>query len=492
APVGLFMLLGDGLGEPPASVSAALSVGANTANAGDTLSWTVAPSGGEAPYEIRFSLFKDYPNGAERVYPAQTLASDGEAVIFTHTAEDAASYGCRVEVSCISGTFTSDDDPSARIEVNGPSVTPVTLSIARSAERILIGGELSWTITPAGGCAPYSIEAAALKKKPDGSWESVAERDFDTAGEPVTLTVDPAEMGEYRCRATILDDDGVFNTPVDSADTHIAVVPPVASIAPAFASIALGIGEQCDLTVSALPEGSVPGLSYQSNKTSVASVDGAGTVTAKKAGTATITISDAGGASTTVSVVVKKEPTSVSLSAGRSTLGVNEAMPLDAALSNGSAGHCTFESSNPDVAVIEGSSVKAVTPGTAHLTVTTYNGKSNAKKPFKLTVLPEPEDISLGRTELTLGVRDSRTLKAALTPEALGRMRFPLTTRPSRRSTQRPARSPPSPSARRSSPSRHITTRPPPVPLPSCPRRQSSHSPRPTAARRSGCTRRCS
>jgi len=300
----------------------------------------------------------------------------------------------------------------------------VALSVVRAAERVPVGGELKWTISPADGRAPYAIEAAVDKKQPDGTWANVAERDFDTAGEPVTLTIAAAEAGEYRCLAMVWDDDDIFNTPADASETVVAAVPPVASIAPASASVALGLGESYALAVSALPEGSVPELSYDSNNKGVATVDALGTVAAKKTGTATIAIRDAGGASATVSVTVKKAPTSVSLVASRSTLGVGEVMPLGAALSSGSAGRCTFFSSDPTVAAIDANAVTALKPGIAYLTVTTYNGKTTAKKPFKLTVLPAPESVSLDPTEWTLGVGDSKALKAAITPGSAGAYAF--------------------------------------------------------------------
>ncbi|NLF29158.1 MAG: hypothetical protein GX592_14795, partial [Clostridiales bacterium] len=171
----------------------------------------------------------------------------------------------------------------------------------------------------------------------------------------------------------------------------------------------------------AMDEGSAATITYWSSNTRYVTVNAAGAVYGRRVGSATVYAKDHIGNKVSLKITVKKAPSSASIRTDRTTIGVGEIGTLYASLSSGSAGNYWFESSNPDVAVIEGTSVRAIAPGKSVITVKTYNGK---KKSGTLTVLPAPESVSLDRSDVLLGVKDSATLKATLNPGSAGACEF--------------------------------------------------------------------
>jgi len=126
-------------------------------------------------------------------------------------------------------------------------------------------------------------------------------------------------------------------------------------------------------------------LTWKSNKTSVATVDGSGKVTAVSAGTATITVTTADGDFTATCTVNVTEPTvsvtgvtlnktTLSLEEGKSETLIATVEPTGATNKD-----VTWSSSKPDVATVDGSGkVTAVSAGTATITVTTADGGKTA------------------------------------------------------------------------------------------------------------------
>ena len=168
----------------------------------------------------------------------------------------------------------------------------------------------------------------------------------------------------------------------------------------------LGVGETLKLTAT-LDSGSAATLSWSSNKTSVATVDDNGIITAQKAGSATITAKTYNGKKATATVTVKKAPTSINLSVTSVTLGSGDSVEVKATLSSGSASAITYESTNAKIATVSGGRIVAgPATGTATITARTFNGLTAT---CQVTVKPAPKKISIG-DNLTLGVKQSVTL----------------------------------------------------------------------------------
>lgn len=148
----------------------------------------------------------------------------------------------------------------------------------------------------------------------------------------------------------------------------------------------LGVGEKFEIKQNSPSDCYAKGFTWSSSNSSVATVTKGSAnraeVVAKKVGTANITIRTYNGKTATIKVSVKKAPTSVKINTGNLTLDIGKT----AEIKQNSPSDCyakefTWSSSNPSVATVtKGSAnkatVKAVSAGTANITITTYNGKT--------------------------------------------------------------------------------------------------------------------
>jgi len=166
-------------------------------------------------------------------------------------------------------------------------------------------------------------------------------------------------------------------------------------------------------------------VAWSSDKTDVATVDGAGRVTAVKAGEATVTVTtEDGGKTATCKVTVKAKVvpvTGVSLDRTELTLTEGETETLTATVKPDNADNrkVTWSSDKTDVATVDGAGrVTAVKAGEAVITVTTEDGGRTAS--CKVTVKAKAvnvTDVSLDRTELTLTEGETETLTATVKPD---------------------------------------------------------------------------
>lgn len=159
-------------------------------------------------------------------------------------------------------------------------------------------------------------------------------------------------------------------------------------------------------------------LADTSNK-KVAKTNSSGYVIGVKTGKAKITITTPAAVILTYTVNVKKAPSKVILSSTAMTLGVGEELPLTVTLPKGTASfNMTWTSSNPDVADFDDyGMIHGRKKGIATITIKAFNKK---KATCKVTVLPIIESVSLPVSTLTLGVKQTYTLKPTLTPKASG------------------------------------------------------------------------
>ena len=176
--------------------------------------------------------------------------------------------------------------------------------------------------------------------------------------------------------------------------------------------LTIGVKEKCTiLTATRDPEDSGDTVTWSSSKTSVAKVNQkTGAITGVKKGTATITATTASGLKASCTVTVKKAPGKVTLTPGKATLSVGETCALKAKLPSGTGSTLTFTSDSKKVATVDKHTglVTAVAPGSATITVKTFNGKKAA---CTVTVEAAETEVFLPET-LTIGLKEKTTVQA--------------------------------------------------------------------------------
>ena len=149
----------------------------------------------------------------------------------------------------------------------------------------------------------------------------------------------------------------------------------------------IGVGEQIELRPEAQPAEAVYSLTCSGGGACV-SVDQDAVVTGLKRGEQTIVLTADNGVTASVRVTVMKAPKKVSIGVEKMDLLVGQTEQLTYSLSAGSAGTCTFSAKGDALNVSPEGLVTALSPGSATVTVTTYNGKKDS---VKLTVRPSFE-----------------------------------------------------------------------------------------------------
>ena len=124
-----------------------------------------------------------------------------------------------------------------------------------------------------------------------------------------------------------------------------------------------------------------------------------------------------------IAYTYKDAPTGVTLTAARTTIGLNEKLALTAQLEPaGVNGALTFSSSNTRYVTVDANGViTGKRAGSATITVKTYNGK---KTTLKITVKKAPSSVSLKTTRTVLGVGETAQLTATLSSGSAGGYSF--------------------------------------------------------------------
>jgi hypothetical protein len=205
-------------------------------------------------------------------------------------------------------------------------------------------------------------------------------------------------------------------------------------------TIAAGSSET--LTATVQPSNATnKAVTWSSDNTAVASVNGSGQVTAHAAGTATITVTTEDGnhkANCTVTVESAANPvTGVALNKNATALIVGGSETLLATIqpSNATNKAVTWSSSDSAIASVNGSGlVTALSEGTATITVTTDDGNHKANctvtvsAPISVTVSPKTATTTIGGTvfftaEVTGGLGNQNVAWTAtggtITPEGV-------------------------------------------------------------------------
>ena len=185
-------------------------------------------------------------------------------------------------------------------------------------------------------------------------------------------------------------------------------------------------GETETLTATVKPDNADnKKVTWSSDKTEIATVDGVGRVTAVKAGEAVVTVTtEDGGKTATCKVTVKAKTvsvTEVTLDKTELTLTEGETETLTATVKPDNADNrkVTWSSDKTEVATVDGAGkVTAVKAGEAVITVATEDGGKTAT--CKVTVKAKTvsvTEVTLDKTELTLTEGETETLTATVKPD---------------------------------------------------------------------------
>lgn len=176
------------------------------------------------------------------------------------------------------------------------------------------------------------------------------------------------------------------------ASLSVTVVAAPKSIAFEQKSLYLCVGASHAPALKATPAGVSYHLS-SSNPSVAAIADDGRTILARSGGTATITATSYNNKTTTLALTVPPLPDSIALSPAQCTLGCGDSLTLRAVMPAGQDSSLTWTSSAPAVATVDESGLlHAVAPGSAEITVRSYNGLESH---CTVTVLEAPSRVEL-------------------------------------------------------------------------------------------------
>ena len=210
-----------------------------------------------------------------------------------------------------------------------------------------------------------------------------------------------------------------------SASCEVTVNSPITSVRLSQTRMTLEAGTSQQLRAMIEPVDTTDDttLTWMSTVPSVATVDQEGNVTALREGYAIIRVETVNGISTTcrVEVVETQEVpiTGVSLDQESMTLTEGESGTLNATIIPGDTTDdrtLIWSSDAPEVAVVNDGEVTAIAPGTATITVTTSNGKSDSCIVTVERREIEIISVSLDHSELTMKAGRETTLNATINP----------------------------------------------------------------------------
>ena len=313
------------------------------------------------------------------VYPEGTLCS------FTYASNDESVLTVNATTGAITTVGTGSTDvvitahngvtATCRVEVKE---APTTLTLSYTSMKLMVGetnGLLTGTVNE-GAASGITLSSSNTRyvKIVDGKLVGVK------AG-TVTITAKTYNGVKATCKVTV------------------CAAPK--SVSFKTKSLLIGCGEYISTAVVYNPTSAYSMCSYTSSDPSVATVDPVtGVVQGVAPGFAVITAKPQKGTAGTCTVEVRPAPDSLALSQTNLALAEGMSATLTPLLPEGTAGHGTFESSNPEVAsVTAGGVVKGVGGGTAIITATTYNGHSAS---CTGTVTPAPVRLSYDFTKITM------------------------------------------------------------------------------------------
>ena len=290
-------------------------------------------------------------------------------------------------------------EPPATVPVTGVSLNKTTLSLVEGASEALTA-----TVAP-----DNATNKSVSWKTSDAGVATVDNNGTVAAVKPgtATITVTTADGGKTATCAVTVTAKKVDVTGVTLDKT----------------TLSLDVGGTEVLTATVAPDNATDkSVSWKSSDAAVASVDGAGKVTAVKPGTATITVTTTDGAKTATCEVTVKEVAVEGVSVEPATLEIKEGQTyqLKAVVTPAAAVQdVEWAVQNSAIATVDDNGlVTAVKPGTTRVTA---RSKAYTDKQGVCEITVKQDDalkgISLDATELSLQVGGSRTLTVIYNPE---------------------------------------------------------------------------
>ena len=318
-----------------------------------------------------------------------TAHKAGETVVTVKSEDGGKTATCKVTVK------------DGKVAVTGVKLDKTTLSLTVGGTETLVA-----TVSPDG----------ATNKKV--TWKSDK---TDIATVDANGKVKGVKEGEAKITVTTEDGNKTATCKVTVTKGKVAVT----GVKLDKTAHTLTVGGTVTLVATVAPENATnKKVTWKSDKTNIATVDGNGKVTAVKEGEAKITVTTEDGNKTaTCTITVKKDKvavtgvslnkTDLSMTVGGSFQFVATITPKDATNQN-----VKWQSSNSGVAQVNGKGeVMAKAAGTATITVITEDGNKTAS--CSVTVKASTiavASVSLNKSSLSLVVGDMETLTATLSP----------------------------------------------------------------------------
>ena len=178
--------------------------------------------------------------------------------------------------------------------------------------------------------------------------------------------------------------------------------------------VTLGISETKTLQATVTPDIASKNVTWSSSAPSIVSVVN-GNITALASGTAVITARENSGKTASCAVTVLSAPENVILSKTNLTMGLSETQYITARTNEGSSSAITYTTSDSSVASVTLSGgqcrISVHKIGTATVTAHTFNGKTAE---CKITVKASPDNVTLSKEQITIGVGEQVTISSAV------------------------------------------------------------------------------
>jgi uncharacterized protein YjdB/deoxycytidine triphosphate deaminase len=176
----------------------------------------------------------------------------------------------------------------------------------------------------------------------------------------------------------------------------------------------LMVGEVRALAYTVTPADTTDAIVWKTTDEKIAAVDNVGIVTARSIGSVSIIAATTSGKRASITIIVQAAPRTLTFKTASKTIALDQTYTQTAAIDDGSRTDVkvTYLSSNPEIASVSTSG--KVTPkkaGTVTITASTFNGLSAV---YQLTVKKTPASVTLTPSKITLKVKETHTLKAAL------------------------------------------------------------------------------
>ena len=364
---------------------------------------------------------KTVKNGAESI---ATL--DNAQVSWTSSKESIATISEGVATGIAAGTTTIMAQYTPEGE-DSPQVATAALSVQTVSVASVSLNKSSLTFNALGTAAAQTLTATVLPE--NATNKNVTWTSSNTAVATVDQTGKVTPVGSGETTITVKTVDG-NKTATCTVTVHI----PVTGVSLNKSTLALNVGASETLRATVAPNNATnKKVNWTSNKTSVATVDANGKVTAKAAGSATITATSEDGNKTatctvTVSDVISHSldltPESTTINAGATQTytvkltTVKNGTRTTETISNSNS-RLTWTSSSNSVATVTNGVATGKAAGTVTITVTyTFSDNSKVSDTATLSVEQVPVSvITLNQTALTLEKGATSTLTATVAPD---------------------------------------------------------------------------